>query len=42
MDELTAWELMAAVDGWKSANCPDSGPKPPTGDEHDALVAKYG
>lgn len=41
VDELTEWELSAAVDGWRAANCPDAGPKPPTPDEHDALVAKY-
>lgn len=33
---------MAAVDGWKKANSPEEGPKPPTPEEHDALVAKYG
>jgi hypothetical protein len=33
---------MAAVEGWKAANCPEEGPKAPTPEEHDALVAKYG
>lgn len=41
VDELTMWELVAAVAGWKAANCPDEAPAPPTPEEHDALVEKY-
>jgi hypothetical protein len=43
VDELTAWEFGQAVQGWKSANCPeDDAMTPPTDEEHDALMAKYG
>jgi hypothetical protein len=34
---------MAAVDGWKAANCPDDpAPSPPSPEEHDAMIEKYG
>ena len=42
VDDLTFDELMAMFDGWKAANCGDGAPPPPTNEEHDALVAKYG
>jgi hypothetical protein len=36
------WELRAAVDGWKASNCPEDDPLPPTPDEHDEMIRKYG
>lgn len=41
VDQLTAWEFNAAVEGWRAANCPDEGPSPPTPAEHDAMVARF-
>lgn len=43
MDELTTWELIAAANGWKAANCPEVETMMPlTDDEHDRLMEKYG
>lgn len=42
MDELTSWELMAAVKGWQSANGGEQDVQPPTSEEHDELMAKHG
>jgi hypothetical protein len=42
VDELTIWEFGQAVQGWKDANCPEESVQPPTAEEHDALVEKYG
>lgn len=33
---------MAAAEGYRKANTPDEGPKPPTPEEHDRMVEKYG
>lgn len=37
---MSFWQFQAAVDGWVKAN---GGGKPdaPTGEEHDALVARF-
>lgn len=42
VDELTAWEFMAAFEGWKDANCPPEAPSAPTPEEHDVMVARFG
>lgn len=38
---MTLWEFAAAVQGWSKANGGESKPKPPTPEEHDALMALY-
>jgi hypothetical protein len=43
IDEMSFWEFLAARDGWIDANTADDGKlKPPTPEEHDAMIAKYG
>lgn len=34
--------MLAQTDGWRLANCPDDDIQPPTAEEHEAMVAKYG
>lgn len=36
------WEFFAASEGYRRANNPEEAPKPPTLEEHDALMAKHG
>lgn len=38
---MSLWELLACIDGVARANSPDQ-VRPPTEEEHDALIAKYG
>lgn len=39
---MTLWEFAAAVQGWAKANGGgENKPKPPTPEEHDALMALY-
>lgn len=42
VEEHTAWELLSAWSGWLAANCQDPQLPPPTDEEHDALVERYG
>lgn len=42
VDELTEWELLAAIQGWKAANGREDAPAAPSAAEHAAMVAKYG
>lgn len=41
VDDCSLWQFLAARDGWITANTIDEGPKAPTPEEHDALVAKW-
>jgi hypothetical protein len=41
VDACSLWEFLAARDGWIRANSTE-GERPPTPEEHDALVEKYG
>jgi hypothetical protein len=41
VDDLTAWEFMAAFEGWRDANSPPDTPPAPSADEHDAMVARF-
>ncbi len=36
------WDFLAAAEGYRAANSPEEGPKPPSPEEHDAMLAKYG
>lgn len=42
VNQCSLGEFRAAVEGWRKANSPDEGPKPPTPDEHDEMIRKYG
>lgn len=40
---MTLWEFGACVSGWNRANSSDDAAlPPPSPEEHDALIAKYG
>jgi hypothetical protein len=36
------WTFNAALDGWRRAHETNSRPPPPTDEQHDYLIAKYG
>lgn len=42
MDGCSFWQFLAARDGYVLANSPPEDMKPPTDEEHDALVQKWG
>jgi hypothetical protein len=43
VDEMSLWEFLATRDGWIEANtAPDTSIGPPTPEEHDAMLEKYG
>jgi hypothetical protein len=42
VDTCSLWEFLAARDGWIKANTVSDGPGPPTPEEHDAMLAKWG
>jgi hypothetical protein len=42
VDEMSFWEFLATRDGWLEANCPPDDKSPPTPEEHDAMLEKYG
>ena len=41
VDGCSLWEFLAARDGWIKANTVADQERPPTPEEHDALVEKY-
>jgi len=42
VDACSFWEFLAARDGWIAANAPPDQVRPPTPEEHDAMIAKWG
>jgi hypothetical protein len=42
VEEMTFWEFLAVRDGWLSANTAPDTAGPPTAEEHDAMLEKYG
>lgn len=43
MDDCSLWELLAAAEGYRAAHSTEEeAVKPPTPEEHDAMMAKYG
>jgi hypothetical protein len=42
VDAMSLWEFLAVRDGWVAANSPADTLKPPTPEEHDAMLEKYG
>lgn len=39
VDEMSFWEISAAVDGWNKAHS-DNKPKPPSAEEFDRVVSR--
>jgi hypothetical protein len=39
---MSFWEFLAVRDGWIAANSPPPELAPPTPEEHDAMIEKYG
>jgi hypothetical protein len=42
VDACSLWEFLAARDGWIKANSADDDRGPPTPEEHDAMIEKWG
>jgi len=42
VDACSFWEFLVARNGWIAANCPPEGDRPPTPEEHDAMIEKWG
>ena len=42
VDGCSLWQFLAARDGWIKANTTEDSSRPPTPEEHDALIAKWG
>lgn len=40
--DCSFWQFLCAVDGWKKAHGAEEKAQPPTPDEHDELVARFG
>lgn len=40
--EMSPWQFSACVEAWNAANGGEPALPPPTDEEHDYLVAKYG
>jgi hypothetical protein len=39
--DCSFWQFFAAVEGWRVANSPPEGPKPPSADDHDRMMAQF-
>jgi hypothetical protein len=42
VNAMSLWEFLAVRDGWIEANCPPDTMQPPSPEEHDAMLEKYG
>jgi hypothetical protein len=42
INAMSLWEFLAVRDGWIAANSPPDALQPPTAEEHDAMIEKYG
>ena len=40
--DMSLWQFGAVSDGWRLANGAEEKIQPPTDEEHDEMVAKYG
>lgn len=41
VDDMSLWQFAACVNGWAKANGAETPAKPPSNEEHDALLAKF-